>query len=347
MLDELDLAIVNALQINPRAPWSLVGQALEVDAVTVSRRWSRMRDAGEAWVTGFLTDGFTESAGAVLEITCRPGQAVEVAERLAKDPQAYAVKLTSGGRDLLVLATAADLSALSRYLLERPGQLSGVLETRSYLMIGEVYPSQRWRLRSLPPAARSLLARSAAGPGPRGPAGADGPLKDVDRRIATALAHDGRMRLQALAQAAETSLATARRRMNSLLDSGRLTLRCDLARSLSGWPVTACFWGQLPVGDLADLTSGTLDLAGLPEVRVAFVTAGPHNLYIEAWLRSMSDALRFEARLGQKFPRLAMSERTIVLRTVKHTGRMLDETGRCTGTVPPAITATGRCPSSA
>ena len=37
-VDELDLAIVNCLQLQPRASWTLVGSALGVDPVTVARR---------------------------------------------------------------------------------------------------------------------------------------------------------------------------------------------------------------------------------------------------------------------------------------------------------------------
>ena len=53
--DELDLAIVNCLQLQPRASWTLVGEALDVDPVTVARRWQRLSSAGIAWVSGRAT----------------------------------------------------------------------------------------------------------------------------------------------------------------------------------------------------------------------------------------------------------------------------------------------------
>ncbi|WP_241196675.1 AsnC family protein, partial [Streptomyces sp. ADI95-17] len=40
---ELDLALVDALQAAPRAPWSRIGRALGVDATTAARRWERLR----------------------------------------------------------------------------------------------------------------------------------------------------------------------------------------------------------------------------------------------------------------------------------------------------------------
>lgn len=48
-LSELDLALVNALQISPRAPWTELAKALDIDAATVARRWERLRTAGHAW----------------------------------------------------------------------------------------------------------------------------------------------------------------------------------------------------------------------------------------------------------------------------------------------------------
>lgn len=41
LLSEEDLALVHALQLQPRASWSVLGRALDVDPVTVARRWSR------------------------------------------------------------------------------------------------------------------------------------------------------------------------------------------------------------------------------------------------------------------------------------------------------------------
>ncbi len=51
-LDELDLAIVHALQIQPRVPWVRVGQVLEVAAVPVAPRWERLAGARAAWAHG-------------------------------------------------------------------------------------------------------------------------------------------------------------------------------------------------------------------------------------------------------------------------------------------------------
>ncbi|MFC7816954.1 AsnC family protein [Streptomyces sp. NPDC057367] len=43
---ELDLALVYALQIRPRAAWTEIAPSLGVTAVTLARRWERLTEAG-------------------------------------------------------------------------------------------------------------------------------------------------------------------------------------------------------------------------------------------------------------------------------------------------------------
>jgi hypothetical protein len=46
---EDELALINALQVRPRASRTELGRALEADPVTVARRFSRLSDQGAAW----------------------------------------------------------------------------------------------------------------------------------------------------------------------------------------------------------------------------------------------------------------------------------------------------------
>jgi len=61
---------------------------------------------------------------------------------------------------------------------------------------------------------------------------------------------------------------------------------------------------------------------------------GPHNLVIDVWLRALADVHAFEVHLSRRLPRLTIDDRSVVLRTVKHMGRLLDRDGRCVGVVP-------------
>ncbi|MFD8216034.1 AsnC family protein [Streptomyces sp. NPDC059697] len=75
-LDELDRGVVHALQIHPRAPWTLVGEVLGVNPVTAARRWHRLEEAGLAWVTACprLSNSRIVVTG-VVEVDTEPGVA--------------------------------------------------------------------------------------------------------------------------------------------------------------------------------------------------------------------------------------------------------------------------------
>jgi len=44
VLSEIDLQLLHALQINPRAPWNIIGLVLGVSPATAARRWERLRE---------------------------------------------------------------------------------------------------------------------------------------------------------------------------------------------------------------------------------------------------------------------------------------------------------------
>lgn len=113
----------------------------------------------------------------------------------------------------------------------------------------------------------------------------------LDAHLLALLSMDGRMSLRDLSAATRASLTTVRRRPQSMLGS-RLVLRCDLARPLSGRPLSAVYFASVP-GQYVEETSRAL--SGVREVRSCAITAGPHNLVIDVWLRDLRDGHAFEA----------------------------------------------------
>jgi len=327
LLDEVDRAIVHALQIHPRAPWTLVGDVLNVNPVTAARRWQRMAEAGLAWVTAYpRLSGPGVVVSAIVEIDTEPGAGERVAETLAADPAVVNVKLVAGGRDLVATLHSASLGDLTR----RSNALAipGVRATRTHVATAVPTDGSRWRLRSLDAQACARL-EAAARPPARNPRP---PVWDaLDDRLLQRLGEDARTSTSDLAEAVGAGLTTVRARMHALLASG-VSLRCDLARPLSGWPLSAVYFASVPAEHLHE-TSEVLSRA--LEVRSCAVTAGPHNLVIDVWLRALDDVHAFEAHLSRRLPRLSIQDRSVVLRTVKHMGRLLDPTdGHCVGVIP-------------
>ncbi|MDI3387756.1 AsnC family transcriptional regulator [Streptomyces sp. B-S-A8] len=328
-IDETDLSLVHALQLDPRAPWTRVGAALDLDPVTVARRWSRMADAGLAWVTPQLGRETGRVFTAVVEVRCEAGRSLEVAGTLAQRPHAFTVEHTTGSRDLLVTVAVPSLAALSRYLVESLGALPGVRDTRSHLITSVHAQGGDWRPRALDPRQRARLA--ADGPERAATAGARR-LTAQDRQLLLRLCTDGRAPLTELADGLGVSVSTVRRRLHTLVAGGDLELRCEVAQPLSGWPIATWLLADVPGAEREEIAR---QLAELPETRVCLgLTGSRGNLSYSAWLRSLDDAERLEQVLAQRFPQLVVLDRAVVLRFVKRMGRLLDPVGRSVGVVP-------------
>ncbi|UIX29099.1 Lrp/AsnC ligand binding domain-containing protein [Streptomyces sp. GQFP] len=289
-----------------------------VNPVTAARRWHRLTEAGLAWVTAYpRLSNSRIVVTAVVEVDTEPGTAQAVARALAADPAVTNIKLTAGGRDLVASVVTRSLDELAHLTTLLFQRTPGVRATRTHVSTGLPTEGSRWRLRSLD-AVQSARIKAALPPPcrPVDEAGWDA----LDAQLLELLSTDGRLSLRDLSAATDTSLTTVRRRLQSLL-TARLSLRCDLARPLSGWPLSAVYIASVPGQFVAETSRA---LSGVREVRSCAITAGPHNLVIDVWLRDLHDVHDFEAHLSRQLPRLTVDDRSVVLRTIKHMGRLLD-----------------------
>lgn len=327
-LDEGDLALVEALQVAPRAPWSALSAAVGITPATAVRRWQRLVDAGAAWVTGTPGPGVWDaSCMAYIDITCAPAAKLSVAEKLAADPHALSVDLTAGGSDLFVTVATPDLHTLARYLLERLDQIPGIATSRTRIATRLYTEGSAWRLGVLSPDRLATLQRWRTG----GLGETGSPVSPGDRDLLVNLGLDGRASYAALAEAAGVSAATARRRTDRLLESGAVLLRTELATPLAGWPVSVILSGNAPAARLDEVAR---TLGRLRTVRLCATLAGTPSLIVVAWLRTVDEVHRFELSLARGVADLEIIDRRVVLRTVKRMGRLLAEDGRAIGMVP-------------
>lgn len=321
-LDEEDLALVEALQRDPRAPWTTVAEVVGTNAVTASRRWERLRATGAVWVTGTPGPGSHHAQVlAYVDVTCTPSEKTRVASELAGDAHALSVDITAGGRDLLLTVAAVDLPTLGSYLLERLDRVPGVTGTRARIATRLFAEGSTWRLGVLPPNGGNGVAMPAIRPAV---------LDEVDRDLMSALGEDGRASYAALATGTGISQPTARRRVDRLIGSGAVLLRTEVAAPLAGLPVTVVMSADAPAGRLDDVAAR---LGRLRQVRLSATLAGTPSLLVIAWLSSLEEVHRFEQDLVHSVPEASVVDRLVVLRSVKRMGRLLDGWGRATGTV--------------
>lgn len=121
---------------------------------------------------------------------------------------------------------------------------------------------------------------------------------------------------------------TARRRLNRLLSTESVTLRCEISQAISGWPQTGILWARAPVGVL-DAVARRLSAA--PVVRACVTLTGRNNLMLFAWLRNVTDLYQFERAVSDAAPALEVADRAYCLRSFKRSGRLIDDDGRSAG----------------
>ncbi|MGI5468611.1 Lrp/AsnC family transcriptional regulator [Streptomyces sp. CA-132043] len=325
-LSELDAQLIHALQISPRASWQTIAPVLGIDPVTAARRWSRLERAGLAWVTAYPgARRLDRMCVAFVEIDCVAGSVETVTRTLVGLPQVATVEQMAGGRDLVITVFVPGLAALSELLLRRIAELPGVTATRAAIGTRVYGEGSRWRLRALDARQREAL-RTAEAPG-----SAAGPLDAQDRALITEMSRDGRGSAVDIGRAVGLSAPTVRRRLGRLLADRDIALRCEVARELTEWPITATLWASVPATHLAETARVLL---GLPEVRLCAAVTGRQNLLFTLWLQSVQDVQRLEIQLGERLPHLQLHDRAIVLKQSKLMGRALDDQGRARDVVP-------------
>ncbi|BAL86063.1 putative AsnC-family transcriptional regulator [Actinoplanes missouriensis 431] len=326
-LDELDYQLLTALQLAPRADWQRIGAALGVDASTAARRWNRLFRSGHAWISCMPAQFALQSVVlAVIEVDCVAGRLPEVAAGLADDVNIVTLEHVTGARDLLIQAAFVDHVQLGRYLSLRLGMLPGVAASRTQIALTVHIEGSRWRLDRLSDGARQSLVEgrpTAVRPGHV--------LGDEDVRLMQVLSEDPRQPAVRIAERTGLSPTTVRRRLDRLDAERSLAYRCEVARYVSGYPISVSIWCTLPAGDTGRVVS---KLSGMRETRFCATLSGSANLILVVWLRSVQEVAAFEARLAVQVPELRITDRAVALWVMKLGGHLLDPLGRKLRTVP-------------
>ncbi|WP_346010662.1 Lrp/AsnC family transcriptional regulator [Streptomyces sp. SID5910] len=331
-LSETDLALVEALQLDPRAPWSRIGAVIGIDATTAARRWRRLTGSGVAWMTAYPAQ-HTSVIGYV-DLACDAGAVEPLTTLLQSWGPVFSLERTTGEHQLFLSVAARDLPSLDDFAVRRLGGLAGVRSVRLSVCTAVHREGSGWLVHTLNARQRSDLGGGGTGPGR--PSRRTGP-HESDHRLLLALGVDARRGHAELARVCDLTETTVRRRLRRMIAGGEVYFRCDLTQRLAGWPVIATFRLTVP-GPGTEATAKAL--AGLPETRLCSSVTGSDNLLLSVWLRSPGDCEALEERILRRHPGIRVGERNITLRTVKRMGRLLDGDGRARDHVPISPAAT-------
>ena len=125
-LDDIDKAIIRALQVDGRMPYAKLGPAVGLSQAAVRQRVQRLIESGVMQVvavTDPLTVGF--SLQAMIGVRAE-GDLRRVAERLSEVPEVDYVVITSGGFDLLCEVVCEDTDELLTLLNDVIRTMDGV-----------------------------------------------------------------------------------------------------------------------------------------------------------------------------------------------------------------------------
>ena len=323
MPDALDVQLVYALQLDGRAPFSLIGEVLGVSDQTIARRYHRLRSAGQLRVRGLVEPDLIGLTSWLIRVQCTPNAAAAVAEALARRPDTAWISLTSGGTEVACVARTRSGDEDSHLLLDTLPRSRGVTGITAQCVLHTYFGGvlslinksgtlTQDQVAALQPAA----AQGGVAPGGTGPA-APGRIAAEDTALLAALELDGRTTHRDLAAATGWSQTTVRRRIADLQASGMLYFDVDFHHSLLDLSARGMVW--------LTVSPDRLDAAGEamarhPETAYVAATTGKANLYASVLSPSTEALYTYLTADIAQLPGLHEVETVMVMRTVKRSG---------------------------
>jgi len=329
-LSEEDLALIHALQIAPRAGWVDVGTVLGVHPTSAAARWDRLTETGAVWVTAHRMGDPKAVTLSFIGVDCTmEGQAGAV-EALCAVPEIITLEQTASSRALWLTVITESMAQLSGDVVPALRAIDGVLGYEVSLCTRQHFNGSSWRLNVLSRAQQQqmqVLSRAAWAP-----RGTSVHLPQSHLDLLPFLTRDGRASAAAMARELGRAPATVQRQLNKVVASGIVSFRCEMAQSLSGYPITCQWFAKVPAGQHETAAS---TLRQLRNVRFIASTTGQSNFTIIMWLHSVADIMDVELTLTQNIPGIELQESVVMLACAKRVGWTLRPDGTALEAVTP------------
>lgn len=282
-IDDLDLRIIGALQVDGRASWRRIAEVLDAPFSTVTRRGNALLESGVVRVAAMENFGSTH----IVELDCEPRRLAAIAQELAAD------------RDIIFLYVLASPAKLFMEVHSRPGKLERMslvdlpaLEGVTRVSVSPVlsYPRtlNQWRpglITAQEEAALSDRASMARESAPES-------ITSEERQLIDLLVEDGRRTSADLAAGTGLPEPRLRRLVNSLLSRGIIDIRAVVEPSLVGLPVEAIVWFRVIPNRVAAVSEKVAHHSG---VRYAATSLGAHQILVDATFQDLGELQAFLA----------------------------------------------------
>ncbi|MEU2672786.1 Lrp/AsnC family transcriptional regulator [Streptomyces sp. NPDC007164] len=274
-MEYIDLQLINALQIDGRAPLRRIASVLGVSDQMAARRYARLRETAGLRVVGRLNPRPVGQTVWALRLQCVPSASLGLARALAEREDTRWVQLASGGTEIichLAVHSDSDRDALLMDRLPSSRRVTSITAHRM-LRLFKGGPTT-WDGPTSALSREQMDALASSYPPPHAQA-APVELTDLDHVLLAALNRDGRASHAALAVEARCHESTVRRRIAHLRATGALFFVLDMDERLLGNAAGTVIWMSVQPSQLAATGAA---LAGHPEVAYAAATTGRTNL---------------------------------------------------------------------
>ncbi|MFW0794744.1 Lrp/AsnC family transcriptional regulator [Gordonia sp. CPCC 205515] len=306
-LDDLDRRIVGALQVNGRASWRRIADALGESFSTVTRRGNALISSGAVRVATLPLGMSTH----VVYLDCLPGDIDDVASSLAADHRAVFVYRLGGSPSIVAEITAPE-SELAQFTRDIADAHAAIRSVHVAPVLRYFQTVAGWR----PPVLTDAEVQALDLDAPPENVGPSGEFDEPDATIVRALARDGRIALTTIAEEAGIPESTARRRVDHLFTTGRLHTRIVIEPASLGLPVEALLWIQ--ANPAVTVEVGEM-LAKLPSVRYAALVMGRDALVVNITMSSFTELAQLLTG-SDWVPRVSAVHSELVLASYKRSG---------------------------
>ncbi|MFF1692504.1 Lrp/AsnC family transcriptional regulator [Streptomyces sp. NPDC058257] len=298
MQDSLDVRLLQALEIDGRAPFSKIAAVLGVSDQTVARRYRRLVSDGSLRIVAVRDHEKLGQDQWMLRLRCAPEGADAIATALARRPDTSWIGLTSGGTEVVCCTRPRTRTDQDELLLAKLPRTPHIVDIRAQQMLHRFFGGpDGWLMKHGPLDEEQIAALRPAQPASAVRTDVPQWIEPEDESLVAALEQDGRATYPELQQATGRSESAVKRRLGALLASGALYIDIEYANALIGLHVGAMLW--ITTAPWAMESVGNA-LASHAEIAHATAVAGPSNIMATAVTRDIPALYTYlSGKLGQ------------------------------------------------
>jgi Lrp/AsnC family transcriptional regulator, leucine-responsive regulatory protein len=136
-LDDIDKKILELLMVNGRMSYVDIGKELNLSRVSVRERVNQLMEDGiiERFTVVINSEKVGKTVSGFFEVDCEPAFLVEVAEKLAQNPNVASCYQMTGPSTLHMHVLVEDFIALEKFINNELYSLEGITRVESHILL--------------------------------------------------------------------------------------------------------------------------------------------------------------------------------------------------------------------